>query len=176
MGIMSLERHVFVDQNTLEGEEMRPEEEFVELIIPLDVRYKWSAGPHLQAFLLALKEGKIIGNQCPRCGHALIPPIPVCARCHVEMGGFIEFPPRGKVITYSFVVDPIFDSGTGDWRPTPYVIASIHVDGGTDATFFHKLEETDPKKVNMGMRVEAVFRPKSERKGSIEDVQFLRTI
>lgn len=155
---------------------MSPNQEFIELVIPLDARYKWSAGPHLQKFFEGLKEGKMIGNQCPKCGHAVIPPVPVCARCHVEMGDSMEFPPRGIVITHSFVVDPIFDPGTGDWRSTPYAIASINVDGGTDATFFHKLEETDPEKIKTGMRVEAVFRPKEERKGTIEDVLFLRTI
>ena len=155
---------------------MSPDQEFMELIIPVDLRYKWSAGPHLQAFFLGLKEGKMIGNKCPKCGHALIPPVPVCAKCHVEMGDFMEFPSHGTVISYSFVVDPIFDSGTGDWRPTPYAIASINVDGGTDATFFHKLEETDPAKIKIGMKVEAVFRPKEERKGTMEDVLFLRAI
>lgn len=151
-------------------------EEFIELTVPLDVRYKWSAGPHLQKFLLGLKEGKMIGNKCPKCGHALIPPVPVCAKCHVEMGDFMEFSHRGTVISYSLVVDPIFDSGTGDRRPTPYAIASINVDGGTDATFFHKLEETDPEKIKIGMRVEAVFKLKEEREGRIEDILFLRKI
>ena len=155
---------------------MSPNEEFIELIVPLDVRYKWSAGPHLQKFLLGLKEGKMIGNKCPKCGHALIPPVPVCAKCHVEMGDFMEFSHQGTVISYSLVVDPIFDSGAGDWRPTPYAIASIAVDGEPDATFFHKLEETDPEKIKIGMRVKAVFRPKEERKGRIEDILFLRKI
>lgn len=150
--------------------------DFIELVIPLDVRYKWSAGPHLQRFLEGLREGKMIGNRCPKCGHSLIPPVPVCAKCHVEMGDFQEFSRRGTVISYSFVVDPIFDSGTGDWRPVPYAIASIHVDGEPDAAFFHLLEETDPKKVKLGMRVEAVFKPAKERRGSIEDILFLRTI
>ncbi len=88
----------------------------------------------------------------------------------------MEFPPRGKIISFSIVVDPIPDSGTGDWRPTPYAIASINVDGGTDATLFHKLEETNPEKIKRGMRVEAIFKPKEERQGRIEDVLFLRTI
>ena len=155
---------------------MSPDEEFIELIMPLDIKYKWSAGPHLQKFLHGLKEGKLIGNKCPRCGHALIPPVPVCAKCHVEMGDFKEFSPRGTVISYSLVVDPVFDSGTGDWRPVPYTIVSMVVDGEPDAAFFHKLEETDPEKIKIGMRVEVVFRSTPERQGCIEDILHLRTI
>ena len=155
---------------------MSSSEEFIELIIPLDIRYKWSAGPHLQKFLLGLKEGKMIGNKCPRCGHSLIPPVPVCARCHVEMGDFEEFSPRGRVISYSFVVDSIFDSGTGDWRAVPYTIASIAIEDHPDAAFFHKLEEADPEKVRIGMSVEAIFRPPENREGRIEDILYFRKI
>lgn len=153
-------------------------EEFLELVIPVELKYRWSAGPHMQKFLLGLGEGKLIGNKCPKCGHALIPPVPVCARCHIELGesDFREFPPHGTVISYSFVVDPIYDCGTGSWRDVPYTIASMSVDGEPDATFFHKLEEKDPEKVKMGMRVEVVFKPEGERQGSMEDILFLRTI
>ena len=155
---------------------MSPSEEFIELVVPLDIRYKWSAGPHMQEFFLGLKEGKLIGNKCPKCGHALIPPVPVCAKCHAGMGDFMEFSPRGTVISFSFVADPIFDSGTGDWRPVPYTIASVVLDGEPDAAFFHKLEEANPEKVKVGMRVEAVFKPKQERQGDMQDIMHFRTI
>ncbi len=32
------------------------QQELLEIIIPLDLRYQWSAGPHLGAFLRALKD------------------------------------------------------------------------------------------------------------------------
>jgi len=155
---------------------MSANEEFIELIIPLDLKYKWSAGPQLQKFFEGLQEGKIIGNKCSKCGHALIPPVPVCPKCHVEMGDFMELSHQGTVISYSFVVDPIYEPGTGRMRQVPYTIASIVLDGEPDAAFFHKLEETDPAKVKIGMRVEAVFKPKEEREGTIEDIIHFKTL
>jgi len=152
-------------------------EELLEIIIPLDLRYKYSAGPHLGAFLRALKVGKIIANRCPSCRRLQLPPTPVCGRCHIEMGqDWVELSHQGTVISYSFVVDPIFDAGLGDMRPVPYTIAAIVLDGGPDVAFFHKLQENDPSKVKEGMRVEAVFKPPQERVGTMEDIIHFRTI
>jgi uncharacterized OB-fold protein len=151
--------------------------ELLEVIIPLDLRYKWGAGRHLGAFLRALKAGLIIANQCPECERLQLPPTPVCGRCHVAMGAdWIELSHQGTVISYSFVVDPMYDAGIGDMRPVPYTIAAIVLDGGPDVAFFHRLEENDPEKVRVGMRVEAVFRPPQERQATMEDIIHFRTI
>jgi uncharacterized OB-fold protein len=89
---------------------------------------------------------------------------------------WVELSHQGTVISYSFVVDPIFDPGLGDMRPVPYTIAAIVLDGGPDVAFFHKLQENDPSKVKEGMLVEAVFKPLQERAGTIEDIIHFRTI
>ena len=88
---------------------------------------------------------------------------------------WVELSNQGTVISYSFVVDPMYDPGTGDMRPVPYTIAAILLDGSFDVAFFHKLEE-HPEKVSLGMRVEAVFRPPEEREGLITDIVHFRTI
>lgn len=152
-------------------------EELLEIVIPLDLWYRWSAGPHLGAFLRALKECRIIANRCPSCARLQLPPAPICGRCHIHMGeDWVELSPKGTVISFSFVVDPMYDAGIGDMRPVPYTIAAIVLDGGPDVAFFHRLEEKDPEKVKVGMRVEAVFRPLEERTGSMEDIVHFRTI
>lgn len=153
------------------------DEELLEITIPLDLKYRWSAGPHLGEFLRGLKAGRIIANQCPSCERLQLPPTPVCGRCHVDMGeDWVELSHQGEVINYSFVVDPIFDPGTGAMRPVPYTIAAIVLEGGADVAFFHKLQETDPEKVRVGMKVEAVFKPPEEREGTMEDIVHFRTI
>lgn len=153
------------------------QQELLEIVIPLDLRYRWSAGPHLGAFLRALKDCRIIANRCPTCGRLQLPPAPICGRCHIHMGeDWVELSHRGTVISFSFVVDPMYDAGIGDMRPVPYTIAAIVLDGGADVAFFHKLEEMDPQKVTIGMRVEVVFRPFEQRMGSMEDIVHFRTI
>ena len=156
---------------------MTDKEETLALTIPMEVTYTWSTGPHFEKFFKGLREGKILANKCYLCGRLQLPPTNVCGRCHVEIGEeWVELSHKGNVISYSFVVDPIYDSGTGDMREVPYTIASIVLDGGPDVAFFHKLEEKDPQKVTMGMRVEAVFKPEEERQGLITDIIHFRTI
>lgn len=152
-------------------------QELIEIVIPLDLKYRWSAGPHLGAFLLGLKAGKILANRCFSCGRLQLPPAPVCGRCHIGMGqDWVELGHQGTVISYSFVAEPMYDAGIGDMRQVPYTIAAIVLDGGTDVAFFHKLEEGDPQRVRVGMRVEAVFKPPQEREASMEDILFFRTV
>ena len=151
--------------------------ELLELVIPLDLRYQWSAGPHLGTFLRRLKEGRIMANRCPECGRLQLPPTPVCGRCHIEMGkDWVELSHQGTVISHSLVVDPMYDAGIGEMRPVPYITAAIVLDGGPYVAFFHRLEETDPDKVAVGMRVQAVFKPPQEREGSMEDIIHFRSI
>ncbi len=88
----------------------------------------------------------------------------------------LELSHQGTLISYSMVVDPMYDAGTGDMRPVPYIIAAIVLDGGPDVAFFHKLEESDPQRVRVGMRLEAVFRPSGQRVGSMEDILHFRTL
>lgn len=151
--------------------------ELLEIVIPLDLKYKWAAGSHLGAFLRGLKEGRIIANRCPGCSRLQLPPTPACGRCHISMGeDWVALAHQGTVISYNFVVDPMYDAGIGDMRPVPYTLGAIVLDGGPDVAFFHRLEENDPEKVRVGMRVEAVFRPLEEREATMEDILHFRTI
>jgi uncharacterized OB-fold protein len=151
--------------------------ELLEIIIPLDLRYRWGAGLHLGTFLRGLRDGRIIANRCPECSRLQLPPTPVCGRCHVGMGeDWVELSHQGRVISYSFVVDPMYDAAIGDMRPVPYTIAAIVLDGGPDVAFFHMLAEKDPARVKVGMAVEAVFKPPEEREGTMEDIIHFRTI
>jgi len=45
---------------------------------------------------------------------------------------------------------------------------------GTDGGLVHYLGEVDSRDVRIGMQVEAVFKPKKERKGSIFDIKYFR--
>jgi len=151
-------------------------EELLSIEFPMELEYQWAAGPNLQRFFEELKEGTIIGNRCPQCKRILIPPVNVCGRCHVEMGDVVKLSPKGTVISYNFVVDPLFDSALGAMRPVPYTSVAIVLDGNPTATFSHILDESDPHKVTVGMRVEAVFKPPSERKGLISDIIHFRPL
>ena len=91
------------------------------------------------------------------------------------MEGMYEVGPRGTVLAYQFVEQPFPDPSTGAIRAVPYATAIIRLDGAP-VTIDHLLEETDYKQIYIEMRVEAVFKPRSERAGHITDIKYFKKI
>ena len=53
----------------------------------------------------------------------------------------------------------------------------IEIDGASTLHgFMHMLGEVDPKKVKIGMRVKAVWKPADERVGSINDILYFKPL
>ena len=57
-----------------------------------------------------------------------------------------------------------------------YQILLDGTEAGRCTPLYHILEETDIKKISIGMRVQAVWRPREERIGSLNDILYFRTI
>ncbi|MCG3108926.1 hypothetical protein L3N51_01216 [Metallosphaera sp. J1] len=53
-------------------------------------RYVYTVGPDGEAFLRGLREGKILGRKCPRCGRVYVPPRLYCEYCFLENGEYVE--------------------------------------------------------------------------------------
>ena len=142
----------------------------------INIPYRYSAGLFVSKFMEELKDNaKIYGNQCPKCGRILVPPRIACGRCHVKMGEWIDMGNKGTVIGYTVCEQAFQDPSTGDKREVPYTFGAIRLDGG-DGVIQHLLKETNPEKLKVGMRVEAVFKPKEDRKGNIRDIVHFKTI
>ncbi len=145
----------------------------------MNVSYKWGAGDFVGKALEELRDnGKIYANKCPQCGRFHLPPRKVCGRCHVEMEGWekwIEVGPRGTVLLFTITVTPFLEPETGKPREVPYTVATIQLDGAPVA-FEHFLQETNPEKLKVGMRIEAVFKPKEQRRGDLRDILYFRAI
>ena len=56
----------------------------------------------------------------------------------------------------------------------PYFPAVVEIDGANGNGILHVLGEVTPKTVKIGMAVEAVWKPESERKGDITDIRYWR--
>ncbi len=157
--------------------EFPPAEDFPEYVERYTrIPYKWAAGEYVGRFLQELRDnGLIYANRCPKCGRYLVPMRPVCGRCHVRMEGMYTVGPRGTVLAYQFVEQPFPDPSTGVMRAVPYATAIIGLDGAP-VTIDHLLEEKDHNRIHVGMRVEAVFKPQSERTAHITDIKYFKTI
>ena len=135
----------------------------------LTLRYRYGAGGEATHYLKGLRERMIFeGTHCPQCGRVYLPPRRVCGICYVECDGWVPVGPDGTITGATVVEVPFVDPITGEERPVPYGFAFILLDGAS-TNIFHFVDETDRRKLGVGMRVRPRFR--AERTGSITDVE-----
>ena len=160
---------------------MKPkaQEELIYLDMTLKLPFKWRTGEPMGEFFRELKaNGKIYANQCPKCGRNYCPPINVCTRDHSkcsEKDKWVAVGPKGTVLTFYISEQSFLIPTTGEMLKVPFSVGIVLLDGAP-VTLQHQLEETDPEKIQPGMRVEAIFKPKAERKGNIFDIIHFKTI
>ena len=136
--------------------------------------FQWSVGKYGSKFLAEMRDNKrILGIRCPQCRWVYVPPRKVCGPCHVAMDELVELSDKGTVYCFTVLSFGFVDPDTGKERPVPYSYAYIQLDGA-DSRFPHFLEETDPSKLRVGLRVQAVF--EENRKGHLLDIRHFRTI
>ncbi|GAB4471990.1 MAG: Zn-ribbon domain-containing OB-fold protein [Anaerolineales bacterium] len=139
----------------------------------LIANYAWDTGIAIGYFLAGLKEGMILGSYCATCRKTVTPPRIVCEWCFRPMQRFVQLSDTGTVNTFSICYV------TWDVKriTTPEIPAVIEIDGASAGHgFLHKLGEVHPDEVQIGMRVQAVWRPPEERSGSITDILYFRKI
>ncbi len=135
--------------------------------------YSWDAGYAMGTFLKGLKEGKILATTCRTCGRTLFPPRAFCEECFRPTDGWKEVGPTGHVYTFSIC----YVSWDMRRLAVPEIPAVIRLDGASPGMgILHLLGEVDPSRVEVGMKVQAVFRPPEERRGAITDVLHFRPV
>jgi uncharacterized OB-fold protein len=140
-------------------------------------KYEFSAGPSLSKFLQGLKEGKILGKRCPRCGRIYVPPRDYCEYCHVPLTNWVEVPDTGVV--HTAVVSYISTKRERLEKPEVVGVIRLDVPGYKEDSYefaglFHRLcidPEEAKKDSAVGMKVKARWKPKEQRTGSILDIE-----
>jgi len=117
------------------------------------------------------KNGKIMGVKCKKCGLVYVPPRIYCERCFEKLEQWLDVGRRGTVHTYTIAHIEI--DGSKLKEPTIYAVIKID---GTAGGFIHKIGEVDPEKIKIGMKVEAIFKPKEKREGSITDIRYFKPV
>jgi len=118
----------------------------------LPLNYKYSAGVAGQKFAEGLKQGKILGSKCAKCGETFLPPSIYCHNCFVYTSEYVEIPPQGEIYSYTEMGDA--------------VVALVRFDG-VKGGLIHYVRKPDAGKLRIGLRVQAVFRPAEQRKGDL---------
>ena len=135
------------------------------------VPYTWTVGSTLSKFYCELRDnGKIWANKCPSCGTVFVPPKVKCINCYRDPNIWVELPGTGTVESYTIVryEEPMLHP-----RKAPFVYGLIKMDGA-DTCMVHFIDEIEPEKVKVGMRVEAVL--SENREGNILDISHFRPV
>ena len=134
--------------------------------IPLT--YVYTPGRAGEVFLKALRdEGRFLGARCQACALTYVPPRIFCERCFARIeDSFVDLGSRGVVEAFTIC----HESFDGRRKPEPSIVAMIRLEGA-DGLLMHRLGGVAPDAVRSGMVVEAVFKPKKAREGSILDVE-----
>lgn len=139
------------------------------VITPVSLDYTYAASPEESSFFRGLAEGRILGQRCPACGKVYVPPRGACPVDGVPTNEEVELPTTGTVTTFCIVNVPFL----GQKIPPPYVSAYVLLDGA-DIALQHLVQEVPADEVRMGMRVEAVWKPREEWDTTIENISHFR--
>lgn len=136
---------------------------------PVNLHYTHSASPTEDPFLRGLMEGRLIAQRCPSCEKVYFPPRPACPTDGVPTTDQVELADRGTITTFCVVNVPFL----GQRIPPPYVSAYVLLDGA-DIPFLHLLLGVAPEDVRMGMRVEAVWKPREEWGPTMQNIDHFK--
>jgi uncharacterized OB-fold protein len=137
------------------------------------LEYNWSAGVAIGHFLNQLKEGKLVGRRCLKCERIMVPPRMFCEECFRTSDEWVEVKDSGTVNTYAIS----YLATDASRVKTPKIPAVIDLDGASEGMgILHLIGEVDPKKVKIGMKVKAVWKPKDQRTGDITDIKYFKPV
>ncbi|MFQ5606017.1 MAG: Zn-ribbon domain-containing OB-fold protein [bacterium] len=140
--------------------------------ITMDLTWRVEPGQIMATFFERLRREKTLcGIRCPSCKRVYLPPRPLCGNCWGEMNEWVALGHTGTLVAKTVCHYKILNSETGQPRKTPFVLGLIRLDGA-DTTLNHFIEADDPAQVEIGDRVQIVFR--DELQGNIGDIRHFK--
>ena len=139
------------------------------IVTPIEMTIQHTASHEESAYLRAIAEGKLLGAKTGENGKVYFPPHGADPATGQPTTEFIELPDKGTVTTFAIINIPF----KGQRIKPPYVAAYVLLDGA-DIPFLHLVADIDAHEVRMGMRVEAVWKPREEWGFGIDNIEFFR--
>ncbi|MDT5321534.1 MAG: uncharacterized protein QOD88_4056 [Mycobacterium sp.] len=138
-------------------------------VAPSSIEIQHTASLPESAFLRGLEEGKLLGARTGKDGKVYFPPKEADPATGLELDNYVELPDTGTVTTFAIINIPF----AGQRIKPPYVAAYVLLDGA-DIAFLHLIQEIDASEVRMGMRVQAVWKPREEWGLGIDNIEYFR--
>lgn len=139
--------------------------------VPIYLQYEFTAGAALARFLAGIREGRIMGQRCPRCSSVYLPPRGSCSRCGIPTEEEVQVSDEGVIESFTIVHIPI----PGNPIKPPFIAANILLDG-TDMACLHLVSEVPTEQVHVGMRVQAVWKPREEWDYTFENIAWFKPV
>ncbi|MGH3675669.1 MAG: Zn-ribbon domain-containing OB-fold protein [Mycobacterium sp.] len=136
---------------------------------PSSIEIQHTASLPESAFLRGLEEGKLLGARTGENGKVYFPPKEADPATGLELDNFVELPDKGTVTTFAIINIPF----AGQRIKPPYVAGYVLLDGA-DIPFLHLIQEIDVAEVRMGMRVQAVWKPREEWGLGIDNIEYFK--
>mgnify|MGYP001626182789 FL=1 len=97
-----------------------------------------------------LREGKIYGTKCRKCGRLYFPPVADCGECYSSDMDWVELSGEGEIITFThIIVRPVSFQDQ-----QPYTVAIAQLREGVKALAW--LTDVKRKDIKVGMKVRLV--------------------
>jgi len=141
-----------------------------------DLQYCWDNGVALTTYLDGFKKGKLRGSCCNKCGRMMIPARQFCELCNLhEVTDYYDLPDTGTVETFTLSHINWDSSMLPDNKVN--IFSVIAIDGAFEKMgLCHMIGECKPEDVHVGMRLKAVWKPESERTGTVTDLKYFRPL
>lgn len=143
-----------------------------------ELLYAWDNGPAIGRYLAELKNGKLIAKRCRKCERTMLPPRMFCELCWRPTDEWIYVEDTGTVNT-NCISHVDWKAGRLDIEGgvRPFTPAVIEIDGASPGMgILHMIDEVDPKAIEVGMRVKAVWKAPEEREGAITDILYFKPL
>lgn len=133
----------------------------------IPVNYQYTLGVGGNKFFKNLKEkDEFIASECSKCGTKTIYPLIWCEECFAPIEKYISIGLEGEL--YSFT-ECHYDY-QGNKYDKPHIIGLVRFKG-IKGGIFHRIAG-NYKDLQIGMKVVAKLKPKSERSGTLDDILY----
>jgi uncharacterized OB-fold protein len=122
-------------------------------------------------FKHVMKNDTFLAAKCPKCNKTFLPPRMYCEDCFIEIpeSDWYETPAVGKIKLYTIATIDTY----GNKLEKPKIVGMINIDN-TDGNLLGIIQTDNLDEKLQGVEVEAVFKPKSEREGTLKDILYFK--
>ena len=112
----------------------------------------------IEQFYKFVNEGKVMAAKCKKCGTILLPPRPMCIKCHSNELEWTELAKRGKLLTYTIihVAPPQFQ------HLIPYAVGIVKLQNGMKIPGMIRGVNFENLKIGMELEIEVEKTEKSD--------------